>query len=183
MLETSQNPQTIHKALRDIPTATFVLTCAHDQYKDGIITKWVQRCSNEPPMIVVAIRKGQAIEPMLRDARAFGLCMIPNGDRKMIRLFGKEHETEDDPFLAVPIKTAVTGMPIIKQSLVWFDCLLEGHLSPESDCRLYLGQIVAAQVNSMPKVSSSKNNEIKAPSHDDHSSSMDKKKSNSKSNS
>ena len=147
MTEQSTDTQTIHKALGSLPSSTFVLTCAHDQYRDGLITKWVQRCSDEPPMLVVAIKKGQAIEPMLRDARAFALCMVPNGDRKMIRLFGRSHEPDDDPFLAAPVKTAVTGMPILTQSLAWFDCLLEGHLSPDSDCRLYLGHVVAAHIH------------------------------------
>tara|TARA_Y100000590_G_scaffold173985_1_gene198917 strand:- start:15 stop:419 length:405 start_codon:yes stop_codon:yes gene_type:complete len=119
-------------------------------------------------MLVVAIKKGQAIEPMLRDARAFALCMVPNGDRRMIRLFGRQHEPDDDPFLAAPITTAVTGMPILTQSLAWFDCLLEGHLSPDSDSRLYLGQVVAAHVH--PSVSSSlfgSSDSIAPPSHDD----------------
>ena len=71
MSQKLHDSQFIHNALRMLPSNTFVLTCAHDQYRNGIITKWVQRCSDEPPMIVVAIKKGQAIEPMLRDARAY----------------------------------------------------------------------------------------------------------------
>ena len=168
MPEFTPDTQTIHNALRCLPTSTFVLTCAHDQFRGGLITRWVQRCSDEPPMLVVAIKKGQALEPMLRDARAFALCMVPNGDRRMIRLFGRQHEPDDDPFLAAPITTAVTGMPILTQSLAWFDCLLEGHLSPDSDSRLYLGQVVAAHVH--PTVSNSmfdSNNSVTPPSHDD----------------
>tara|TARA_B100000579_G_C22326775_1_gene618627 strand:+ start:138 stop:542 length:405 start_codon:yes stop_codon:yes gene_type:complete len=119
-------------------------------------------------MLVVAIKKGQALEPMLRDARAFALCMVPNGDRRIIRLFGRQHEPDDDPFLATPITTAVTGMPILKKSLAWFDCLLEGHLSPDSDSRLYLGQVVAAHMN--PSVSASLFDSgaiVTPPKHDD----------------
>jgi len=115
MSDTTIDPQTIHNALRSIPAAKFVLTCTHDQYSDGIITYWVQQCSTVPPMVVVAIKKGQAIEPMLRDARAFALCMVNDNDRRVQRLFGSEHTLDDDPF-------------------------------PDADCRLYLGQIVAAYV-------------------------------------
>ena len=182
MLKTSHNPQLVHKMLRHIPASTFVLTCCHDSVRDGIITKWVQRCSNEPPMVVVAIRKGQPIEPMLRDARAFALCMVPNGDRKMIRLFGKEHEADDDPFLSLPIKTAVTGMPILTQSLMWFDCVLEGHLSPESDCRLYLGQVLAANIPSV-KSSTVKGEVIVPPVHEESAVSSRKRSSTPKSSS
>jgi len=98
MSDTTIDPQTIHNALRSIPAAKFVLTCTHDQYSDGIITYWVQQCSTVPPMVVVAIKKGQAIEPMLRDARAFALCMVNDNDRRVQRLFGSEHTLDDDPF-------------------------------------------------------------------------------------
>jgi len=97
-------------------------------------------------MLVVAIPKGKAIEPMLRDARCFALCMVKKNDRCAKRLFGTDHEPDEDPFLSLETDEAVTGMPILKQSLVWFDCKLEGHLSPDADCRLYLGQIVAAHI-------------------------------------
>ncbi len=146
MLDPSVNPQVIHNALRSIPHAMFVLTCRHDHYRDGILTKWVQQCSSEPPMLIVAITKGKTIEPMLRDARAFALCMVPANDRSALRLFSGDHELGEDPFLTLSTDEAVTGMPILKQSLVWFDCKLEGHLSPDADCRLYLGKVVAAHI-------------------------------------
>ncbi len=146
MADSTPNPQLIHNALRSIPHATYVLTCCHDQFRDGIITKWVQQCSTDPPMIVVAVSKGRPIEPMLRDARAFSLCMISPQDKSSLRLFGSDHEPDDDPFLSISIKTAVTGMPILTKSIAWFDCKIEGHISPDADCRLYLGQVVAAHI-------------------------------------
>jgi len=146
MAKSDLHPQIIHNVLAHIPAATFVLTCRHDRLSDGIITRWVQQCSTEPPMLVVAIMKGQAIEPMLRDARAFALCLVPNNDRRAQRLFGSGHEPDDDPFLSLNTITAETGMPILNDSPMWFDCKLEGHLSPDADCRLYLGRVVAAHM-------------------------------------
>ena len=159
------HPQLIHNALRNIPHATFVLTCRHDQYRDGIITKWVQQCSAEPPMLVVAIPKGRAIEPMLRDARAFALCMVSSKDKQVSRLFGSDHEKEDDPFLSLATTKATTGLPILKQSLIWFDCRLEGHLSPDADCRLYLGQVVDACICDPKGISAIATEYIEPPIH------------------
>jgi flavin reductase (DIM6/NTAB) family NADH-FMN oxidoreductase RutF len=72
--------------------------------------------------------------------------MVPNNDKQVQRLFGQRHEADDDPFLSLQIDSAVTGMPILQNSIAWFDCKLEGHLSPDAECRLYLGQVVAAYV-------------------------------------
>ena len=135
MAKETAHPQLIHKVLRLLPSATFVLTCTHDKFRDGILTSWVQQCSTEPPMLIVAIPKGQQIEPMLRDARAFALCLVPPNDRRAMRLFNREHERDEDPFLALTTITAETGMPILPESKLWFDCKLEGHLSPEADCK------------------------------------------------
>jgi flavin reductase (DIM6/NTAB) family NADH-FMN oxidoreductase RutF len=164
MAEDTTNPQLIHKALQLLPSATFVLTCAHDKFRDGILTSWVQQCSTEPPMLVVAIEKGQQIEPLLRDARAFALCLVPPHDRRAKLLFNREHEREEDPFLALKTITAETGMPILPDSKLWFDCRLEGHLSPEADCRLYLGRIVACYT--APSVQLNNRGIIEIPTHD-----------------
>ena len=146
------DPQMIHNALQSLPSGLFVLTCSHDEYRSGILTNWVQQCSDEPPMLVVAIKKGQTIEPILRDARAFVLNMISEGDRRSIHLFGRELDRSDDPFLSIDFDTAVTGMPILTTAIGWFDCELEGHLSPDADCRLYLGRVVAAHMNTPSKI-------------------------------
>ncbi len=166
MSDSTDNPQLIHNALRSLPAATFVLTCRHDRFSDGIITQWVQQCCTEPPMLVVSLCKGQQIEPMLREARAFALCKVNPSDRRSTRLFGRDHDKEDDPFLSIETHTAVTGMPILKSSSTWFDCKLEGHLSPDADCRLYLGRVVAAQFEAPTAVKLIDESPIQSPTHE-----------------
>ncbi len=114
-------------------------------------------------MLVVAITKGRTIEPMLRDARAFALCMVPPNDRTALRLFGTDHEPDEDPLLSLSTKMSVTGMPILQSSIVWFDCKLEGHLSPDADCRLYLGQVLDAHICDKKKLTSLSETAIQAP--------------------
>ena len=48
-------------AFRQIPSGLFVLTTACDGARSGVLARWVQRCSNEPPMMMVAIPKGQPV--------------------------------------------------------------------------------------------------------------------------
>lgn len=141
------DPEAIHSALQRLPSAFFVLTCGHDGRRGGVLTRWAQQCSADPPLLVVALPKGRAIEPMIRDARAFAICMVPPGDRLAQRRFGDEADRSEDPFLALQTITAETGSPILADSLAWFDCRLAGHLSPEADARLYLGHVVAASVS------------------------------------
>lgn len=154
--------ESIHSALQRLPSASFVLTCGHDGRRGGVLTSWAQQCSAEPPLLVVALPKGRAIEPMIRDARAFAICMVPPGDRLAQRRFGDEVDRSEDPFLALQTITAETGSPILADALAWFDCRLAGHLSPEADARLYLGHVVAASVSTALAAA---NGSGKAPRH------------------
>ncbi|MDP6602082.1 MAG: flavin reductase family protein [Phycisphaerales bacterium] len=133
----------MHTALERLPTGTYVLTCGHEGRRGGVLTRWVQQCSAEPPLLVVAVPRGRPIEPMIRDARAFAICMVPNGDRLATRRFGEDATHTEDPFLALPLREGKTGSPIIESAIAWFDCQLVGHLSPDADSRLYLGEVVA----------------------------------------
>lgn len=46
-------------------------------------------------------------------------------------------------FTAVPMRTAVTGAPLVDDALAWFDCRLHGTL-PGGDHTILVGRVAAA---------------------------------------
>src|SRR5690606_5832315 len=107
----------------------------------GVPVTWAQQCSNEPPMIVVAVRKGQTIDPLIRDSRAFCLCQLARGERYLSRRFSGEQEVGDDPFLSTPSRTAKSGSPILERAIAYLDCELVRHVDIESEFELFVGLI------------------------------------------
>jgi flavin reductase (DIM6/NTAB) family NADH-FMN oxidoreductase RutF len=79
----------IARAMAQMPGGLFVLTSSWEGHAGAVLVKWVQPCSDNPPMVMVAINKGQHIEPLLRNSRSFVLCQISDDDRFLLRKFGQ----------------------------------------------------------------------------------------------
>lgn len=127
-----------------IPSGQFILTAAYDGMRSGVLTRWVQPCAVEPPMVMVAVGQGLSILPIIRDSRAFALCQIRADDRMLRRNFGRPPDRGVDPFITLPstIGTRRTGSPIIERAISYLDCEVERTVDLDADHRLYVGRIV-----------------------------------------
>jgi len=158
----------IGKAMAQIPGGLFVMTSACEGHAGAVLVKWVQPCSDSPPMVMVAIKRGQHIEPLLRNSRCFVLCQISESDRFLLRKFGQtatpapaaeaasdrngfigreeEFPHEDDPLVTMPTTPAPSGSPIVERAMAYLDCEIIRHVELESDYRIYVGQVHAGGV-------------------------------------
>lgn len=128
-----------------IPSGSFVLTASHDDCRSGALVRWVQRCSDAPPMVVVALRKGHPIEPLIRDSRAFCLNLIDEDEILLRRKFEAAHLHGEDPFVSLRSSCAPSGSPILARALGYLDCELTRHLDIESDYEVYIGLVKQAK--------------------------------------
>jgi flavin reductase (DIM6/NTAB) family NADH-FMN oxidoreductase RutF len=143
-------------AMALIPAGAFVLTSSYTETRGGVIVRWVQTVSSTPPLVVVAIEKGQPLSPIIRDSRRFGLCQLAPDDRVLRRLFEPQSQDSNrgsqsrsdslDPFLGLPTKTLASGVPILLKSVAWLECELTRHLDVEGNCELYIGLVHAGDV-------------------------------------
>lgn len=149
--------ETQDRALRDalglLPEGHYLMTAAHDGQRAGVRLRSVQRCADEPILLAVASRKGHAIDPLIRDSRSFAICLVENEDRLLARSFppaqaGPEpgESLDDDPFVAMPTTTLVTGSPIITRCIAAFDCEVVRHFDLEADHELFVGQVMAVKL-------------------------------------
>jgi flavin reductase (DIM6/NTAB) family NADH-FMN oxidoreductase RutF len=132
---------TLQRALGLIPESIYVLTSATDHARCGMLVSWVQRCSVSPPMVMLALPIGQAIEPTILESRSFALCQLPADNRFLLRRFANDIEAHDDPFYATSSRQAPSGAPIIDSAVAWLDCALVRHLDLESGCGIYIGEV------------------------------------------
>lgn len=129
-------------ALERIPRGLFVLTSAHDGRRGGVVVRGVQPCADEPPMLIVSVRKGNAVAPLIRDSRCFAICEVEAGDRLLLRKFAEGIKPRDgDPFDCFGVERLATGSPVLSRSPLAFDCEVVRHFDLESDHELYVGQV------------------------------------------
>ncbi len=132
--------------LTQIPNGLFVLTASHDDCRSGSLVRWVQQCAEAPPMVVVSMRKGQSIEPLIRDSRAFALCQLDPSEIFLRRKFEVPHNHGEDPFVSLPTTCAPSGSPVLLRARAFIDCELMRHLDIESDYELYIGLVRHARL-------------------------------------
>lgn len=147
--------QQIERALALLPGGCFLMTSAFEDDRRGVLVRSVQACGTEPQLVAVAVRKGHAIEPVLRDARAFALHAVDLGEKLLIRKFSEhlvpDAEDASDPFDAFPVGTMVTGSPVLRRPGLVFDCEMARHFDLESDFEIYVGLIRAVRLPPMPQ--------------------------------
>lgn len=136
------------QAIALLPSGVFLMTAAFEGKRIGVIVGSVQACDLAPPILCVAMRKGQGIEPVIRDSRTFAINIVDPKDKLVARKFADPHLSREfgDPFDGMPIEKLATGAPVLKKSLAAFDCEVVRHIDIAADHELYIGQVLAAKV-------------------------------------
>ncbi|MSR19233.1 MAG: flavin reductase [Phycisphaerales bacterium] len=130
-----------------VPAGRFLLSSAHGETRAGVIVRFVQQCAVSPPMIFVALEKGQPLSPVIRDSRIFAVCPLHPDDRSTVSLFERKHDHGSDPFLGVPMLRSVGGAPVPMKAMGYIDCELIRHMDIDSDHEVYVGMVHGAWKN------------------------------------
>ncbi len=129
-----------------IPHGLFILASAFEDCCCGIMVQWVQRCSLDPVVVMISLQRGQPVEPLIRDSRAFTLCQISEDDRFLKRKFSPDNEVRDDVFITNSCRNAPSGSPILEHAMSYMDCELLRNVDLDNDYRLYIGQVHHAEL-------------------------------------
>ncbi|MBI1371300.1 MAG: hypothetical protein GC159_00865 [Phycisphaera sp.] len=129
-----------------IPQGLFVMTASYEGRMCGIMVSFVQQVSFEPPYVLVSLRKGMQIVPLIHESHAFGLSQIDPHDRLIVKKFSHDQVTDGDLLQAIDLKQRVTGAPVLMRAQTYMDCQLIRHIDIDGDHDLYVGQIREAGI-------------------------------------
>lgn len=132
--------------LKRIPTGLYVMMAAHEHRMHGVVIKYVQRVSVEPPLVLIALPKGQTIVPLIHDARSFAICQIAADDRFMQRKFGTDDGANEESLHGIDILRRTTGSPILARCQAFLDCDLVRHADIDGDHDIYVGLVRAGDL-------------------------------------
>ena len=123
----------------------YVMTAEFEGVRAGIRVLSVSPASTAPLLVSVSVRKGHAVEPLIRDSRSFALCSVRAEDRLTLRKFPEDGMAAvEDPFDALTTKRVVTGSPVLVRSPAAVDCEVVRHFDLEGDHELYVGLVLGA---------------------------------------
>ncbi|MFP4144031.1 MAG: flavin reductase family protein [Phycisphaeraceae bacterium] len=133
---------TIGGAMSRVPGGLFVLTAQAEERRLGLVTNLVQQVSIKPPMLYVAVAKGESIMPLISESRQFGLCQLSEEDKLIRRKFSRPIDPADDPFLGYElIHGQLPNLPILAGAMAYLECELSCHIDVEGDHDLFVGLV------------------------------------------
>jgi len=125
---------------------TVVSTLAGDETW-GMTANAVTSLSLNPPLILVAIIRGNATDGYMKISRCFAVSLLSAEQEDLsIRFSGPGPRDFSD----LNVKTAVTGCPVLVDALGWVDCRVVDILAG-GDHEIYLGEIVAGETHDHDK--------------------------------
>jgi flavin reductase (DIM6/NTAB) family NADH-FMN oxidoreductase RutF len=127
--------------LDSIPSGRFLISSRFGEARSAALVRWVQQCAAHPPMVMVAIEKGQALSPIIRDARNFALCRVHDDDPLIDRIFQAMPDHGRDPFLGLPHLSTPSMCPVPVRAIWWMDCEMIRHMDIESDHEMWIAGV------------------------------------------
>lgn len=123
-------------------TGVMVLTTAHDGAPHGMTVNAVSSLSLDPLLVLVCIERGTVMERLVETSGRFALSILPYEDQRLsVHFADADRPMGAAQFGTVATGTAVTGAPVLEDSLGWIDCEVWADYDG-GDHRIVVGRVV-----------------------------------------
>lgn len=143
---TDAGRQGIGRALARLPSGLYVLTAGQDAAATGMLVSWVQQVGFEPPTLVVALKAGRGIEPLVRREGAFCLAVLDEQSRPLVRHFARGFAPGAPAFTGLDLATCSLGIPYPAAASAHLACRVRGIVDGWSDHAVVCGEVVDGEL-------------------------------------
>ena len=116
------NPEQLKHAMRTWITGVAIVTGCHDDVCHGMTANSFNSITLEPPTVMVALRHETRTQQLVKASQAFGVTVLSLHQQELAQRFAGQFGEEQPRFEGVETFTMVTGAPMIKNGLAFFDC-------------------------------------------------------------
>jgi flavin reductase (DIM6/NTAB) family NADH-FMN oxidoreductase RutF len=129
-------------ALGRVTSGIYILTIGTGDRATGMLASWVMQAGFEPPMITVAVRKGRYIAEWLAEGQPFVLNVVGEGQKHLLRHFGKGFEPGEPAFEGVDTREARNGVPLLSDAICGLECKPDSQVD-SGDHHIVLAKVTA----------------------------------------
>jgi flavin reductase (DIM6/NTAB) family NADH-FMN oxidoreductase RutF len=129
------------KVMGRFATGVTVVTTCDGEHRLGITVNAFSSVSLDPPLILVSIEKTSYLHQMILRNGYFAVNILSEDQRDLSVCFAG-HSKARRNFCDAASHTAVTGAPVLDDSLGWIDCRVE-NIFPGGDHSIIVGRVVA----------------------------------------
>ena len=139
MIDTTSFKQT----LAHFTAGVTIITTLYENQPIGITATAFTSLSMEPPLILVNLSKGLFTHQAVSESGVFAVNLLSSTQKELGMRFAGMIPNVADRFAGVKTETAVTGCPLLKESLGWLDCRTWAAYDG-GDHTIFVGKVVAA---------------------------------------
>ena len=124
----------------------WLITAAAGERRGGLIATFVSHASLVPelPRILVAVAKQHDTWQLIEASGAFAAHLLAEKNLELVWRFGLASGRDLDKFSGLASERAVTGSPLVGETLGWLDCRVETRLDT-GDRTVYVADVLAAK--------------------------------------
>ena len=136
------DPEAFQRTVGRFASGVTVVTTRSGVGLRGITASSFSFVSLTPPLVLVCIVGTSSFVPLLEEAGAFAVNILAEDDEFLADRFANRAPLVNATFSGVPCSTSVTGAPILRRAIAWFDCRLYATYDG-GDHNIYLGRVLA----------------------------------------
>ncbi len=144
----------INKVTWKIPNALALVGSRAGDERNAMTTSWITQLSQEPVLIGIGVDNAAVTHRLISDGGSFSINLWDAEDTRVFVKFSKPAKYENGTLNTRPVKDAPTGAPVFDEAIAWMDCEVRHTLDLGSHT-LFVGELVAAQINDDEKRSAS----------------------------
>ena len=129
---------------KSLTTGVYVVGVAHGQLRNAFTAAWVMQASFAPMLLALSINPHHSSYGLLKRGQAFSVNVLKKGQLELAAHFGGQASA--DKLAAIDWRPGRTGVPLLQQSMAWFECQLAGEC-PAGDHVIVLGRVIDGQLN------------------------------------
>ncbi len=134
--------QTLRKIRGLFAGSVTVVTTVHAGQLRGVTVSAFSAVSLNPPLVLICIANESESREWIAESGVFVVNILSDEQEFLAERFAARAPIVNARFDGVPYHTAITGSPILAESLAWYDCRVEA-THDGGDHAIFIGRVEA----------------------------------------
>jgi flavin reductase (DIM6/NTAB) family NADH-FMN oxidoreductase RutF len=140
------DPKARQVALRKLPYGLFIIGAVDGDKVGAFTAAWISQCSFEPPLIMLAVKKGSVGHAMIQASRRFSVNVLASDQAEIAAHFIQQRPQAGNRLGVYPFRPGErTGAPILEDAPAFAECQVKQMVSA-GDHDVVIAEVVAVTV-------------------------------------
>jgi flavin reductase (DIM6/NTAB) family NADH-FMN oxidoreductase RutF len=138
------DPESLRRAMRHWVAGVTVVTSTYQGAAHGMTVSSFTSISLVPPMILISLERGSRTHALVSASGYFGVTILGAGQIDISERFAGRQDHDVNRFEGLEVETLVSGSPLIRGGLAWFDCRVTA-VQEAGTSTVFLAEVMAAR--------------------------------------